>query len=214
MASIIIGLFLSILLIYNKQIGRNKRFKVLSFSICFLFSLTLLLLTDLGWWYIIVLPVFTFIGVFLSLIISPFTLDEAFESREVVIHDYYNELPDEEQIGFIKTYGFKQGYERLLNKVLYAFTSSNTDAEKIMHNLYSNIYYPSSKILKVTLVNHVHESLDKVIDGTVYLTKIRETTPNIYAYVFNIFICILQINEEATDNIKRLEMEKKEQMQK
>lgn len=206
MAPIIIGLVLSIFILLVKQNGRNIRFKVLSFLICLFICLTLLLLTDLGWWNIILLPVCTFIGVFLSLFISPLTVKEAFDSRAFEINDYYNKLYEREQIGTIKTYyGFKQGYERLLKKILYAFTSSNSDTQKIIQNLYSNIYYPSSKILKETLVNHVHKSLDTVIGESFYLMQMKRDNPNIYAYVFNIFICILQINEEATDNIKRLE---------
>jgi hypothetical protein len=162
-------------------------------------------LTDWGWWYVILLPACTFIGVFLSLIISPLTLKEAFNSRAFEINDYYNKLSEGEQIGIIKTYyGFKQGYERLLKRNLYAFTSSNNDTIKIMQNLYSNIYYPLSKTSKETLVIHVHKSLDKAIDESVYLTLMKRDNPNIYEFVFNIFICILQINEEATDNIKRI----------
>lgn len=214
MTTIIIGLFLSILLLIIKQSGRNVKFRVLSFSICFLICLTILLSTDLGWWNVIVLPICTLMGIFISLYFYPLTIKEAFDSREVIIHDYYNELAAGEQLRNIKTYGFKQGYERLLSKVLYGFTSSNSDTEKIKFNLYSNIYYPSSEVLKETLENHVHESLDNVINQRPYLRHIRRNNPDIYDYVFNIFVCILQINEEATDNIKRLEKETEEFKQK
>ncbi|WP_346863935.1 hypothetical protein [uncultured Draconibacterium sp.] len=206
MTAIIISLVLSVLILLVKQRGRSIKFRILSFLICAIICTTLILLTDLGWWNVVVLPVCTFIGIFVSLIISPLTVKEAYSGKSFKVNDYYNELPNGEQIGTINYYyGFKQGYERLLNKILYAFTSSNVDAQRIMQNLYSNIYYPSSKISKETLVNHIHTSLDDVINGSNYLIQMKINNPNIYEYVFNLFICILQINEEATDNVKKLE---------
>lgn len=205
MVAIIIGSVISILILLVKQRGRNIKFRVLSFLICFISCFTLLILTNLEWWNVIVLPACTFVGIFISLIISPLSVKEAFHSIPYKINDYYSELPNGEQIGTINYYyGFKQGYERFLKKILYAFTSSNEDTDRIMQNLYSNIYYPSSKILKETLVSHIHKSLDKVINESNYLTQMKINNPNIYAHVFNLFICILQINEEATDNIKKL----------
>ena len=214
MVGIFIGLFLSIIFLIAKQSGRNIKFRVLSFSISFLICLIFLLLTDLGWWNIIVLPILTLISVFVSLYIHPLTLKEAFDSKEVIIHDYYNELASEEQLCNIKTYGFKQGYERLLMKILYAFTSSNSDVEKIMSNLYSHIYYPISELRKETLESHVYKSLENVINESNYLRHAEIRGEAVYGHVFNIFLCILQINEEATDDIKRLKKESEDFMHK
>lgn len=203
MMAIVIGIILSVLLLVIKQSGRVLRFKILSFSISAILCLILLITTNFGWWYTVLLPLITFVGVFLSLFISPLTIEESINKSEMQIIDNYSRLADSDQIGKIQTIGFKQGYERQLGKLLYSFTSSNDDSNKILKNLYSEIYYPSSTITKEKLANHIHISIDQVVNGNKYLEQSLHKSVNIYKHVFNIFVCILQINEEATDNIKR-----------
>jgi hypothetical protein len=208
--AIIIGIILSILLLVIKQSGRVLKFKILSFSICAILCLIILITTNLGWWYTIILPLITFVGIFLSLFILPFTVEESIENSVVQITDIYSMLADNDQIGKIQNIGFKQVYERQLGKLLYAFTSSVDDSNKILKNLYSEIYYPSSKITKEKISNHIHNSLDSVINGNKYLEQSLLKSANIYKQVFNIFVCILQINEEATDNLNRINKEREE----
>lgn len=206
MTAIIIGSVLSLLLLLIKQQGRFLKFKVLSFLISFSFCILSLVLTrDLGWWYVLLLPVCTLIGIIISLTIYPLTVKEVIENETIELIDYYNKLYKSDEIGTIITkYPFKNGYLDFLKKILFAFTSSPSDTKRIIQNLHSTIYYPVSKTKTEILVEHVHHSIDDVVYEKNYLKRMVLTNPFIYDHVFNIFICILQIHEIATNNLKRI----------
>lgn len=207
MTPTILGIIISVVFLVIKNKGRNIKFKILSYSICIIFCLRILFTTNLGWWNVIVLPFSTCIGLFISLVIKPFTVKEAVKTRNVYCLDVYSKLKDDDIIGKTETYGLKQTYERDLKKILFAFTSSNRDTEKILFNLYTRIYYPVSTIIKKELENHVKNSINKVVIGNRYLEKSLEKSQTIYKEIFNTFLSILQIHEIATDNINRLKKE-------
>lgn len=196
MTSIINSLILSEIILLSYQKFRDIKYKILSFLICAAIWIPLLLLTDLNWWNIIILPACTMIGIFISLFIYPFTINEAFKNKKFEINDYYIQLKDEEKIGIIKTYGRMRDYETLLKRILLGFTSSKTDTNEIFDNLFSETFTPCKDVSKKIILEHVRESLNKVICKKEYLIQKTYEYPNIYHYVFNVYICLVYLRDK------------------
>lgn len=209
MIKIAIGIGISITLIQIAYKRRSFKYKILLYSICIILCSIILITTKLGWWNIILLPLCTSMGIFISLLILPFTVKEAVEvtKREAKCLDIYSKLKDDDIIGKTEVFGIKQEYERDIQKLLYAITRSKKLTTQILVNLYTKIYYPISTITKKELKNHIIESINKVLIGNNIFENFEKESGDIYKEIFNIYLSILQIHEEATDNIKRLKKE-------
>jgi uncharacterized protein (TIGR02145 family) len=193
-----IGIGISITLIQFACKKRSSKYKILLYSICIILCSILLITTNLGWWNIILLPVCTLIGTFISLLILPFTVKEAVEitKRKAKCLDIYSKLKDDDIIGKTETYGIEEEYESDMINLLLTLTRSNVNTTKIIFNLYLKKYCPISTITKKELKNHVKESINKVLMEKNIYENFAGESEIIYKEIFNLYLSILQIHEE------------------
>ena len=205
----VIGFVVSMVLFggYFRVMKRSRLFVVLysvlmaSFEFCaFIFCI------DLNWWNVLILPFGTLLITFICFFIAPLSpnnVDVVTDSVMSELPNYYENYDSLKPMGKLHVPYFKQTYDRELYNVLYSFTSSVDDTNSIIKNLLTNVYYPFSSVPKYIIEKHVKWSIDSVALSKPYLRACIKRYPNVYNQVFNIFVCLLDINETATDNICR-----------
>lgn len=204
MVGYIVGVVLGVIifLLQNfKPTSVGFRIMYLLTTIAFLFGFWFL---KLGGWNILVLPVGEMFLAFISAAFFPYSLYSATSEYQFTSsHDYYKELELNDKIGRIKPDGFKQTYDRILDGIITSVVNSKSDFLKFKGELYSNNFYPISEHTKDEIMQHIRKAITNTgweSKDNKFIEKATRQTSNL----FNAFVSLMAIHEEATREIERL----------
>ena len=121
--------------------------------------------------------------------------------------NYYAELHDKDKIGRIDVPGFKQTYDRIIAGVLTQIVSTQDDFQKLGNKLYSKNFYPISIHSKAEVMKHINSAIEEVALVSKYGRSIQMKAEKNIEMLFNAYISVMSIHEEATRRIEELKIE-------
>lgn len=203
MTGYIIGIVLGIIvfLLQNfKPTSLAFRFMFLLVSIAFMWGIYY---AYMGFWNIFAIPIGELVLCFVSALCFPYNGKSASMEYEVVNgENYYAYLHDEDAIGKINPRGFKQTYDRIMSGVLYEIVNNQTQMQEFGNLLYSKNFYPISIHTKKEVLQHINACIE--IIASKYDDSIKIKANKKIDQIFNAYVSVMSIHEEATDNIERL----------
>ena len=115
--------------------------------------------------------------------------------------NYYIEFHDGDKIGRINAPGFKQTYDRIIEGILTYITSTPSDYQRFGYLLYGENFYPISTHTKNDIIQHINSVIAEVSNSSKYGTSIRIRALNNIELLFNAYVSVISIHEEATRRI-------------
>ena len=162
----------------------------------------------LGYWNIFIIPVGVSVLCFISALCFPYGVSSAHnEYMTVNGRNYFAELCDDDKIGRIDAPGFKQTYDRIIGGVLTQIVSTQDDFQKLGNKLYSKNFYPLSIHSKAEVMKHINSAIEEVALASKYGRNIRLKAKKNLELLFNAYISVMSIHEEATRRIVELRKE-------
>ena len=205
MIGYIIGLVLGIIiyLLQNfKPTSAGFRILFLILTIAFMWSIYY---AHLDYWNIAVIPLGVIFLCFISAFIFPYDAYSAINEYEIVNgENYYAELNDNDKIGKINPPMFKQTYDRIIAGLLTQIVSSESELQELGNLLYSDNFYPISSHTKKEVVKHIRQSIETIASSSSNGNSIRIKAENNIQNLFNAYVSVMAIHEEATRNIESL----------
>lgn len=200
MACYIIGLVLGIVVFILQNLKPTSfwfRILFLILTVAFLWGISY---AHLGFWNIFLMP----IGVSFLCLISAFCFpysssDARKEYMAVNGRNYFVELKNEDCIGRIDAPGLKQTYDRIIVGILTKIVSTQDDFQKLGYLLYSKNFYPISTHTKEEVMQHILSSITEVAGTSVYGKKIQRRADDNIELLFNAYVSVMSIHEEATN---------------
>lgn len=122
--------------------------------------------------------------------------------------NYYLELHDEDMIGRIDAPGFKQTYDRIIAGVLTQIVRTKNDFQRFGSLLYSKNFYPLSNHTKNDVMQHINSVIAEVSRTSKDGNNIREKATSNLELLFNTYVSVMSIHEEATREIEEIETER------
>lgn len=120
-------------------------------------------------------------------------------------NNYYDVFRDDDTIGRIDPPGFKQTYDRIIVGILTNITSNQADLHNFGNMLYSNNFYPISQHTKKEILQHINSVVAHVASISNDCNNIRLKAKPYIEPLFNAFISVMAIHEEATRRIEEIE---------
>jgi len=205
MVGYIIGIVLGVIifLLQNfKPTSVGFRIAFLILTIAFIWGISY---AQLGYWNILVIPVGVMVLCFFVALCFPYGGDSA-KSEYMYINgqNYYMELQNEDLIGRIEVPGVKQTYDRILNGILFEIASSDDEFKSLGKALYSKNFYPISIHTKEEIVQHIRWAFEMVANSSSNGYSIRSKAEDNIESIFNAYVSVMSIHEEATRNIEQL----------
>lgn len=205
MIGYIIGAILGILVFlwqYIKPVSAGFRFLLPIFTVAFIWGIYY---ARLGYLNIIAVPVGELILCFIVAFCFPYGANSALnEYMAINGRNYFSELKDEDLIGPIKAPGFRQSYDRIMGGILTQIVKTQDDFQKISNLLYSKNFYPISTHTKAEIIEHIHFAIDDTAKDSPNGMAIRINTEKNIELIFNTYVAVMSIHEEATRNIEKL----------
>lgn len=198
MAGYIIGLVLGIIVFVMQNlkptsIGFRVSFFVLTFTFMWAISRA-----QLGFWNILIIPLGTTVLCFISAFMFPYGRSSAKKEYEALNgRDYYAELRGDQTIGRIDVPGFKQTYDRIMGGFVWDIVHSEHEYQTLMGLLYSKNFFPISEHTKDDVLSHIIQAISKVSPSALKEGVIKS--------IFNTYVSIMSIHEEATLERERIE---------
>lgn len=199
MPGYIIGVILGVItFLYLNLRPTSMGFRVSFFCFSIIYLLVIGL-ARLGYWNILVIPAGEVILCYFSLFFFPYgPYSASTEYKNVNGVDYYSALSANDKIGAITAPGFKQTYDRIIAGYLYGLTVSQDEYELCASLLYSKNFYPISEHTKEEIENHVAAVVDMA-------TRHRKAAKRVNENLFNAYVCVMAIHEEATKELEKLQ---------
>lgn len=203
MTGYIIGLALGIIvfLLQNfkpTSVGFRLMFLLVTFA--FLFGIYF---AHLNYLNILIIPIGEFVLCFLSAFCFPYNEKSASMEYEVVNgENYYANLRNEDVIGEICPRGFKQTYDRIMGGILYQIVGNQKELQEFGNLLYSKNFYPISIHTKEEVLQHITNCIEKIANSSKYGDMIRIKSNERIEQIFNTYVSVMAIHEEATKNIE------------
>lgn len=211
MIGYIIGTVLGVIvfLLQNfKPTSFGFRIMFLLVSIAFIWGI---FYAHLGYWNILVVPIGETVLCFISAFCFPYNGKSAsMEYGAVNGANYYAWLQDKDRIGKIAPRGFKQTYDRIMSGILFEIVNNQKDLQEFGNLLYSKNFYPISIHTKEEVLQHINTCIDimakKSKHGNTIIIKANERMEQL----FNTYVSVMAIHEEATRNIEEIERRRSE----
>ena len=205
MVGYIIGIVLGVIffLLQNlKPTSIGFRIAFLILSIAFIWGISY---AQLGYWNILIIPLGIMVLCFLAALCFPYGGNSA-KNEYMYINgqNYYKELQNGDLIGRIEVPGFKQTYDRILGGILFQIASSEDDFQSLRKALYSKNFYPISTHTKDEIVQHILWAIEEVANSSTDGNSIRSKAEDNIESLFNAFVSVMSIHEEATRNLEQL----------
>lgn len=205
MTGYIIGTVLGVIifLLQNfKPTSLGFRIAFLFLSIAFIWGISY---AQLGYWNILVIPVGIMVLCFLAALCFPYGGNSA-KNEYMAINgkNYYRELQNGDLIGQIEVPGFKQTYDRILSGILFQIVSSEEDFQSLGKALNSKNFYPISTHTKDEIVQHIRWAIEVVANSSSNGSSIRSKAEDNLESIFNAYVSVMSIHEEATRNLEQL----------
>lgn len=162
-------------------------------------------LVDAGLWHLLVMPLGEFAVCFISAILFPYNSFSAKTEYESVNgRDYYSELKDSDLIGRIKAPGFKQTYDRIIEGILFDLVTSGDELNRFGAKIYSKNFYPISSHTKSEVLAHLIDAIDEMSYNSAYGYSLNKRANKNIKLLFNSYVSVMSIHEEATRRIEQL----------
>ena len=205
MAGYIIGLILGILVLLWQNLKPTSvgfRVMFLIVSVGFMWSIYY---AHIGWGNLIAIPLGVNILCFISAFCFPYK-GIAAQKEYMYINgcNYYTELKDDDLIGEIQCPGLKQTYDRIMEGIISDVVITPDDLNKLMNLLYSKNFYPISTHTKQEVMQHINYAVQKVAIESRHGDTILMYAEDNIALIFNTYISVMSIHEEATKRIEEL----------
>lgn len=205
MVGYIIGIVLGVIifLLQNfKPTSIGFRIAFLILTIAFIWGISY---AQLGYWNIVVIPVGVLILCFLAAFCFPYKGSSAInEYMAINGQNFYKELQNSDQIGQINVPGFKQTYDRILGGIISQIVTSKKDFDSFGKALYSKNFYPISIHTKDEIIQHIRWAIEEVANSSTDGNSIRSKAEDNIESLFNAFVSVMSIHEEATRNLEQL----------
>lgn len=205
MVGYIIGIVLGVIifLLQNfKPTSIGFRIAFLILTIAFIWGISY---AQLGYWNIVVIPVGVLILCFLAAFCFPYKGSSAInEYMAINGQNLYKELQNSDQIGQINVPGFKQTYDRILGGIISQIVTSKKDFDSFGKALYSKNFYPISIHTKDEIIQHIRWAIEEVANSSTDGNSIRSKAEDNIESLFNAFVSVMSIHEEATRNLEQL----------
>lgn len=205
MAWYIVGLVLGVIafVLQNlKPTSSSFRVMFLILTVAFLWGISY---ANLGFWHILIIPIGVLVLCFISAMCFPYMGKSSISEYSAVNgRDYYAELRGDDKIGRIDAPGFRQTYDRIIVGIVREITSSEDDLMRFGKLLYSKNFYPISCHTKKEIMQHINTVIEKTASSSNDGDAIREKARNRIEFLFNAYVSVMSIHEEATRNIEEL----------
>lgn len=205
MSNYIIGVVLGVIvfLLQNfKPTSAGFRYMFLFVTIAFLWGIYY---AHLGGWNILVIPIGETVLCFVSAFCFPYNNKSALMEYESVNgENYYANLSDEDLIGVISPGGFKQTYDRIMSGILFEIVNNQNELQEFGNLLYSKNFYPISIHTKREVMQHINSCIEEMANSSKHGNAIRSKSEERIEQIFNTYISVMSIHEEATNSIYKL----------
>ena len=208
MTGYIIGLVLGVVIFVLQNLKPTSSWFRISFLVMTIAFLWCISYAHLGYWNIFIIPVGVSVLCFISALCFPYGISSAYnEYMTVNGRNYFAELCDDDKIGRIDAPGFKQTYNRIIGGVLTQIVSTQDDFQKLGIKLYTKNFYPLSIHSKAEVMKHINSAIEEVALASKYGRNIRLKAKKNLELLFNAYISVMSIHEEATRRIEELRKE-------
>lgn len=183
------------------------------FRICYL-TLTVSFIwgmsyVDAGFWHLLFIPLGEILLCLISAICFPYSSTSArSEYMSVNGKDYYSDLKDSDKIGRIDVPGLKQTYDRIISGILSDLVTNQSDFQILGRKIYSKTFYPISSHTKAEVMSHLCYAIEEISSSSKNGKRIRNRAQSSIGLLFNSYVSVMAIHEEATRRIEKLEKEK------
>lgn len=205
MTGYIIGAVLGIVvfLFQNlKPTSTGFRIMFLLVSIAFLWGIYY---AHLGGWNVLVVPIGETVLCFISAFCFPYNNKSSLMEYESINgENYYANLHNEDKIGVIQPQGFKQTYDRIMSGILFEIVNNQKDLQEFGNLLYSKNFYPISIHTKGEVMQHIKNCIERIANSSKNGITIRYKAEERIEQIFNTYVSVMAIHEEATKNIEAL----------
>ena len=204
----VIGLILGIaVFIFQNFKPTSILFRVSFFvlSVVFFWSISF---ADVGFWNVFLIPFGESLLCFISAMIFPYSSSSArIEYMHVNGRDYYSELDKHERIGNLEVGAFKQTYERIIKGILLDIATTKDEFRRLKFMIYSNNFYPISLHTKSEVIAHLSNAIEYTSLTSNFGEQIKRKANKNFDLLFNAFVSLMSIHEEATKAIEKLRKE-------
>ena len=208
MTGYIIGIVLGVVIFLLQNLKPTSSwFRISSFvmTITFLWCISY---AHLGYWNIFIIPVGVSVLCFISALCFPYGISSAYnEYMTVNGRNYFAELCDDDKIGRTDAPGFKQTYDRIIGGVLTQIVCTQEDFQKLGNKLYRKNFYPISIHSKAEVRTHLYSAIEEVALASKHGKSIQMKAEKNFELLFNAYISVMSIHEEATRRIEELRKE-------
>ena len=206
MIGYIIGIVLGVIifLFQNfKPTSLGFRILFLVLSIAFMWGLYY---AHLGYWNILIIPFGELVLCFLSAFFFPYSGRSAMiEYESINGENYYASMRYTDKIGRIQVPGLKQTYDRIMNGLLFQIVTNKADFQKLERLIYSKNFYPISIHTKEEVLQHINDCVEEVANSSKHGNTIRINANKIIDQLFNTYVSVMSIHEDATRNLEALD---------
>lgn len=198
----IIGLVLGVIIFVMQNLKPTSlwfRIMFLILTVAFLWGISY---ADMGFWYILIIPIGVLVLCLISAMCFPYKGTSAISEYNAVNgRNYYVELNDNDKIGRIDAPGFKQTYDRIIVGILSEIASSKDDLKRLGNLLYSKNFFPISCHTKKEIAQHINSVIEETAQSSNDGDSIREKARNRFEFIFNAYVSVMSIHEESTRQI-------------
>lgn len=167
---------------------------------------------NLGYWNILVLPLGEMVLCFVAAFCFPYNGKTASMEYESFGGDnHYVLLKDNDKIGRINPCGFKQTYDRIMSGILFEIVNNQNDLQELGSLLYSKNFYPISIHTKEEILQHINTCIEQMAKSSKYGGTIRAKANERIEQLFNTYVSVMAIHEEATRNIEEIKRRRNEE---
>lgn len=167
----------------------------------------------LNYWNLPVIPIGIIVACFISAFCFPYRGISAYEEyMHTNGRNYYAELKDNDAIGEVECYGFKQTYDRIMGGIITDIVTTQDEFQKLGDLLYSKNFYPISTHTKHEVMQHITSAIEKVSIASKHEDSIRRKANDNIELLFNTYVSVMSIHEEATKRLEEINSARKNEV--
>lgn len=203
MTGYIIGIILGIIVFLMQNFKPTSVGFRLLFLILTIAFMWVMYYVNISYWNIAAIPLGVVLLCFILAFIFPYGGNSAISEYESINgRNYFAELSDNDRIGRINPPMFKQTYDRIIGGILSKIVFSQSEFQELGNLLYRENFYPISSHTKKDVMQHIRNSIETVASSSKHGKIIRLNTEQYIEILFNAYVSVMAIHEEATRDIE------------